>query len=424
MTTIPQMAALELDEGNIVDYLRARTDILDPVGSVDVRQVTGTPESPEEEGFVNFVHRVRQNGKSYIVKQSRPYLRHAGISAALPADRNYLEFLSFTLRGGIDDQTVPQMHFVDPDNNVFVMEDLLSLGMRPLRYQLNDGIEFPRFSSQIGAFLARNHFFTSELFLDKDVFRKMQAEFANPSMRAVMEDLVLAQPVLEDDSPIAYLGTRAWQDPALRRELVKTRDTLIRKGECLIHGDLHTSNIFIDATHTRIIDMEYSFVGPFSYDLGYLLANFVSQYAAFEFKSAVPRRRRELFQRYLLHTIKGVLDRYFECFTSHFELRAKPIYRETRGYLTDYLFPDILREALGFLSAANLHRISSLVEFPDFDSIADPKDRVLAQGLSAAIDEYLLRHRDSLATSDQVVLGIAEVREAYVATIAPGRVDT
>ncbi|MFZ0531141.1 MAG: phosphotransferase [Propionicimonas sp.] len=418
MTSAAAPVVLELDESTVTAYLRAHTDLLDPTTPVDVRAVAGGPDSPEEEGFVNFVFRVRQGDRSWIVKQSRHYLRTFELGHRLEPERNFQEYLAFVLRAGIDESTVPRMHFVDEVNNVFVMEDLYRSDLRPLRYQLNEGVEFPNFAGQVAAFLASNHFFTSELFLEKETFRHLQQDFANLSMRAVMEDVVLTRLAVEPDgSALDHLGRSAWQDPRLRLELVKARDVLVRKGECLIHGDLHTSNLLVDADNLRVIDMEYAFVGPFSYDLGYLLANFVSQYAAFEVNTRFDQARRRGFQRYLLGTIRDVLEGYFERFSRHFAENAKPIYRETAGYLEDYLFPGVLQETIGFMAAANLHRIANLAPFPDFDSIADDTERLLAQGLSVAIDEHLLRNHAGLTTPELLVQGITAARDAYRRTV-------
>ena len=411
--------ALELDAATVAGYLLSHTNLLHDRTPVEVRAITGGPDSPEEEGFVNFLFRVRQDGRSWIVKQSRPYLRSIDLGLRLEPQRNYLEYLAFRLRAGIDDRTVPRVDFVDEANNVLVMEDLYGADLRPLRYQLIAGVQFPLLAEQVSSFLAGNHFFTSELFLDKEIFRTLQRDFANLSMRAVMEDVVLSRIVSEPVVPgLGEVGSRAWQDPGLRLALLRARDVLIHRSDCLIHGDLHTSNMFVDQGNLRVIDMEYAFVGPYSYDLGYLLANFVSQYAAFEFNSGFGADERRGFQRYLLDCIRGILDGYFSRFAEHFASHAKPLYRETAGYLESYLFPTVLDEAIGFMAAANLHRVANLVPFPDFDEIADPTERLLAQGLSAAIDEHLLRHREELLSPELVVRAISAARTTYRRRVA------
>ena len=409
-----QSEAIQLNTENIAEYLCRHTNLLNHHDRVDIKELYGGNSTLDEEGYVNFIYRVSQNGKSYIVKQARPYLRSQGIAEVLPAERNYLEYLTLILRSSINKQFIPDVYHVDTINNVFVMEDLYSIDMQLMRFQLSKGKRFPKFAEQISSFMACNHFYTSELFLEKEVFRDLQLKFANVNMRAIMEDVVLLRhPLDKEDSFLGHTASCIWDDADLRLELVKIRDLFIRKSECLIHGDLHTSNIFINEQQLRIIDMEYSFVAPFSYDLGYLLANFVSQYAAFTFNSHFTNEKRHVFQQYLLDTIRNVINGYFACFKNCFDKGAKKIYLETKGYLDSYLFPTILYEALGFMAAANMMRIINLSPFPDFDVLVDKKERLMAQGLSLSIDEYLLRNRSSITSPELLIAGILHTQKKY-----------
>jgi 5-methylthioribose kinase len=298
---------------------------------------------------------------------------------------------------------------VDTENDGFIMEDLAAKKLRVMRFQLNEGKEFPDFPQKFARFLSRNHFYTSELFLDKDVFRALQKDFFNVPMRNIMEDIVLQRFTTTDDSPLAYIGNLVWDSPELRLEALKARDVLIKKTECLVHGDLHTSNIFISESDMSVIDMEYSFVGPYSYDLGYFLANFVSQYAAFTFNSGFPKEKRQKFAEYLLNSIAEVLENYFKLFRENFNKDAKPIYKNAAGYL-DYLFKDILKETVGFMAAANLFRIINLAGFPDFDSIRNPAEKLMAQTLSIAIDKYLFLNREKITSPRNLTENIRKIR--------------
>jgi 5-methylthioribose kinase len=406
---------MEINIQNITEYLRKQTDIFtgDPI---TVEELSSA--DPENEGYVNYIFRVSQNGKSYILKQARPYLKCDLSIDNLPVERNYLEYLSFILRDGIVNNYMPKMFFVDTVNNIFMMEDL-SEKSRIMRFQLNEGKEFVNFPYQIGTFLARNHFYTSELYLDKTVFRDMQYKFFNPHMRAIMEDVVLLKMNVEEEtqSALGYASEQLWKNPKIRLAVLQVRDNFIKKGECLVHGDLHTSNLFVNNKDLYVIDMEYSFMAPFSYDLGYLLANFVSQYTAFIFNPHFTKEKRESFQKYLLNTIEQVFASYFSYFRDFFEKDGKALYRETPGYL-DSLFVDILQEALGVMAVANLSRLINLAPFPDFDSMKDPKSKILAQGLSLAIDEHLLLNRNNISTPQMAIAGIKKVHQDYLDSFA------
>ena len=52
-------------------------------------------------------------------------------------------------------------------------------------------------------------------------------------------------------------------DPNLEFQRYKLRHLFMSKSETLIHGDFHTSNIFADDTHLKVIDMEYTLAHRF-----------------------------------------------------------------------------------------------------------------------------------------------------------------
>jgi 5-methylthioribose kinase len=400
----------ELDKDNVAQYVLDKTNIFNKTDPIEVSEVSNENDNSEADGYINFVFRLSQNGKSYILKQARPYTRVRILDALpLPVERNFLEYVSFVLRDGLAKGAAPKVFFADAQNGVFIMEDLTAKNLRVMRFQLNEGREFPGFARKFATFLARSHFYTSELFLDKDVFRALQKDFFNVPMRNIMEDVVLRRFVKEDDdSALGVIGGLVWNSPRLRLETLKARDVLIKKTECLVHGDLHTSNIFISEEEMSVIDMEYSFVGPYSYDLGYFLANFISQYAAFSFNSGFSKEKRERFREYLLNSIAEILENYFDLFRENFNKDAKPIYKNAPGYL-DYLFQDILKETMGFMAAANLFRLINLAEFPDFDSIKNPAEKLMAQTLSIAIDKYLFLNRENIKSPRELIENVKNI---------------
>ena len=98
------------------------------------------------------------------------------------------------------------------------------------------------------------------------------------------------------------------------------------KGECLIHCDLHTSNIFASQTEAKVIDMEYAFFGPFAYDMGYFTANFIAQYAAAAFRPFETEEARKEFKAYCLFMIRETYVKYCEYFTQYCKEDSKVEY--------------------------------------------------------------------------------------------------
>ena len=90
------------------------------------------------------------------------------------------------LRAKIVPQYVPALYLGDPENNVFIMEDVSNLKL--IRFQMNKNSSFTRELAKQGAqYLAATHFYTSEFYLPTEEYRKLLAHFMNAELRVVME---------------------------------------------------------------------------------------------------------------------------------------------------------------------------------------------------------------------------------------------
>ena len=90
------------------------------------------------------------------------------------------------LRAKIVPQYVPALYLGDPENNVFIMEDVSNLKL--IRFQMNKNHLFPELAKQGAQYLAATHFYTSEFYLPTEEYRKLLAHFMNAELRVVMED--------------------------------------------------------------------------------------------------------------------------------------------------------------------------------------------------------------------------------------------
>ena len=102
-----------------------------------------------------------------------------------------------------------------------------------------------------------------------------------------------------------------WSRREVRLELLKLRDIYMKKQECLVHGDLHTSNTMIEGSEMKIIDMEYTHMGPFSSDTGYLLGNLVYTYDTWFYHEEWNSEERALYREEILGYITDTLNEYF-----------------------------------------------------------------------------------------------------------------
>ena len=271
-----------LTKENILSYIKEHVPSLQLKEPVKVSMIGegDLGEDVEGDGYCNYVFRVSDaDGYSYIVKQSTEHLKRRG--RALTPTRNRFEYEIMELRAKIVPQYVPALYLGDPENNVFIMEDVSNLKL--IRFQMNKNHLFPELAKQGAQYLAATHFYTSEFYLPTEEYRKLLAHFMNAELRVVMEDGIFLH-IFGSDHYDAACGPEFEEycklirfDPNLEFQRYKLRHLFMSKSETLIHGDFHTSNIFADDTHLKVIDMEYTFGAPFSYDLGFIIANIISQ---------------------------------------------------------------------------------------------------------------------------------------------------
>ncbi|QIB69175.1 phosphotransferase [Aminipila butyrica] len=415
-----------LTEYNIVDYLKDHTNLLEGAQQITSRYFdSGTSESGSGDGYINFVfcvdYALGGEQKSLVIKQARPYSKLIPIE--VPTCRNKTEYEATRLKRAVVAEYLPELYLMDQENNVFVMESLTQ--WKILRYQFNKMEKQPGLSRKIAEYLAVSNFFTSEIYLDTSIFRQLECTFVNGDMRRVIEAGIFIPEFTplgekgenaELNSDLYALSRNIWENHDLIAQCYLMRDIYMRKSECLIHGDFHTSNIFIRGEEMKVIDMEYAFVGPYSYDLGYLLNNYISQYAACAFKSPENLNQAASFQQYLLESVREIYIAYVEIFDSLWDQFGKETYSHSREY-RGAIYRNILQEMLGFAAAANISRITMLTEFPDFDVIRDRGKHLHAKRLSLIISQQLLLNRTSYEHIDEVVQDITRITSIYKSNI-------
>ncbi|MBQ9156607.1 MAG: phosphotransferase [Eubacterium sp.] len=409
-----------LTKENVAEYVHSRLDFFNIQGKIQVSAVGEGSTEEDGDGFINFVFRVSDGEHHLIVKQSTVQARSGG-SFQLDINRYKLEYDSLLLRRAIVPDLVPAVYDLDTENRVFITEDVSYLKIS--RFQLLKGVQFPLLGEHIGRYMAANNFYTSEYYLESKVFRDLSVHFMNATMREIMDvGMFLNSTTPEDtvgrplDPDFITFSRRVCADPAIIVSRQRLRHLFMTKGECLIHGDLHTSNIFASDTEAKVIDMEYTFCGPFSYDMGYFLQNFLTQYAAATFRPFDSENDREAYKAYCLFIIKDTYESFCKYFCHYFRRYAKPEYRDVPGLLDDFCLTS-LREFIGFSASAMLGRIVGVIPFPDYDDIADPVQRHNAMCYSIVLNHQMLLHWDSYRSIDEFLDDIRSVEKIYVSNI-------
>lgn len=397
---------ITLTKENVISYIRRSVPSLHLMEPVTVHQI-GDGElgsDVEGDGYCNYVFSVSDAKQSVIVKQSTGNLKKRG--RPLTPKRNRYEYEIMKLRSKIVPQYVPKLYYGDFENNIFIMEDVSNLKL--VRFEFNKDHQLPKLASQGAEYLAATHFYTSEFYLPAKKFRALISHFMNAELRTIMEDGIFLGIFGADDFDSAcgeefvdYCQS-VFREPTLKFQRYKLRHLFMSKSETLIHGDFHTSNIFADDDNLKVIDMEYTFGAPFSYDLGFILANILSQFCSAAFRPYDMEQERDECLSYLLALFKMLYINYINFFYEYWDRDAKIEYQVTKGY-KETIGLDILRECLGFAACVNFSRVCGAMATADFDCIEDNDLRTRAKFLAVDIDVALFTKWSSYKNIDEVI---------------------
>jgi 5-methylthioribose kinase len=368
------------------------------------------------DGYVNYIYRIWDDeGNSVILKQAKPYLKVFGEGALpLPVNRSASETDIIKIRSAIVPQFIPKLLHTDKENNLYVCEDCGHLGI--MRFGLSRGRWYPFFPKLMGEFIAKCNFYTSEIFFDQCVHKKLGIRFTAPEMSLIMETILFQRKTIfekvtenleEPDSLHKAASDLFWSKREVKVELMKLRDIYMKKQECLVHGDLHTSNTMIEGPEMKIIDMEYTHMGPFSSDSGYLLGNLVYTYDTWFYHEEWNPDERARYREEVLGYIRDTLNEYFRVFTECWMRDAKDDFKEYPEYL-EALFLTHLKEVCGFMGSQICSRIGGYAETPDFEVLTDPLARNKARAMAMATAYNLIMRRNDVSSPGDITNIIKE----------------
>ena len=404
---------LVISKENIIEYLKKHMPEFDTSVPVRISQIGEGTQEEDGDGYVNYIFRIQSEKEAYVLKQGLPLGRTGQNPMALY--RNKLEYDSMRIRYAIVPEYIPFLKFMDEENCIFVMEDVSYLKIA--RFQFNKNVMFSNFGRHCGECFAKTEFYTSEYFLSREEYRKLQAKFENTPMRRIMEDGLFCDLFDTGIDPslgknFADFAAQICNDNRYVTELFKLRRSFMSHADALIHGDLHTSNIFASEEEMKVIDMEFSFIGPFGYDLGYLTGNLLSQYCAACFKPFASESDRREFKAYLLATVKSLFRTYFQTFTQCWNQDVKKRYQGQDG-LRRSILDEVMLEASGYASAVNWFRCAGNIEYPDFDVIENKEDKRHAKTLSLLMDWQIMFQRYQYRTVDDLIDTVLFVEKSY-----------
>jgi 5-methylthioribose kinase len=356
------------------------------------------------DGNLNLVFHIvdKVSGKSIIFKQALPYARVVGESWPLTLDRARIESEALIIQDEICPGIVPKVYHYDKELALTVMEDLSDHVI--MRKGLIEGNRYPAFAGHIGIFLAKTLFYTSDYAMGFKEKKGRVAQFINPELCKITEDLVFTDPYYDAETNnfnplIRETVEGIWGNRGLRREIGKLKYSFMTDAQALLHGDLHTGSIMVTEESTKVIDPEFAYYGPMGFDIGAVIANLLLNYAAQEGLKGDGEERRS-YRSSLLETVNEVWFR---------ENVKDPVFSAS-GYVDDVL-TGLIKDTAGFAGCKMMRRVIGLAGVADLNSIQDEQVRAKAEVLSLAIGQSLVMQRQAVGRIEDILEIVKKIEE-------------
>jgi 5-methylthioribose kinase len=418
-----------LDASGVADYLAGLGEVRRRLGGAppawQVREVG--------DGNLNLVFIVEGPEGSVCLKQALPYVRAAGPAWPMSPDRAHFENAYFRSVAPHVGRSVPLIHHYDPALHCTVMERLSPHII--LRQGLIAGRRYPRVAQDMGEYVARACFFTSDLAAPFEHKLRATALFApNEPLLRITVDLIFAEPYFEAarnrhtapqlDAAAAELR----RDAALKLAAARFGEKFLTHTQALVHGDLHSGSIMVTESDSRVIDPEFAFVGPIGFDLGAFVGNLLLSWYS-QPGHAGERDDRAAHESWILDQVKIFWEAFRERFLTLWadagrgDLYPRAMFAtpedETalaaarRAYM-DHLFADML----GFAACKMIRRILGFAHVLDFEAIEDPERRARCERAALRMATELLKHPERFGSIDAVLEAVPGMRREPLAGLS------
>lgn len=226
-------------------------------------------EKPGDSNMNLVLRVIPRNAASFIVKQARPWVeKYPDLKA--PVERIHVEhrYYKYIHKYRVLAAASPIILGFDKENSVLLMEDL------------GDAVDYT------GVYKKNNHFSCQELEAAISYLNQLksipipQRYPSNLTLRKLNHQHIFQLPFSENqfnlDSiqpGLQNLSESCKQDVDLIRQIKQLGTTYLTKGKFLLHGDFYPGSMLSTDEGLKVIDPEFSFIGPEEWDLAIFIAH-------------------------------------------------------------------------------------------------------------------------------------------------------
>ena len=253
------------------------------------------------EGNMNVVLRIKTDTRSFILKQSRPFVqKYQEIEA--PLDRIAVEHQFYqAIQKEVLSKNLPAILGYDATEHLLILEDLGDCQDLTSLYSSRK--------------IAKNTLEQLTSILSSIHKSKVPKSFPdNMAMRQLNHQHIFVLPFLETNGfelndiqeGLQELSMPFKQDTALKAVINDVGNTYLSSGNTLIHGDYYPGSWMTEAKNIYVIDPEFGFVGFAEFDLGVMAAHIIMATADESYLNSIFSYYTETADKKLMIQVAGI----------------------------------------------------------------------------------------------------------------------
>lgn len=243
-------------------------DLLSGLGWIDKEEIKDI--SSPGAGNMNVVLRVTTDQRTFILKQSRPYVqKYPDIPA--PVERINTEYQFYkAIKDPTLDRHVPEIYHYHEEENLMMMEDLGDCEDMSFIYSQRT--------------IASNQLEQLVQIIRQVHEKEPPANFPmNMALRQLNHQHIFVLPFLEDNGfqlddvqqGLQALSLNYKKDNLLKSTINKLSQLYLSSGDTLIHGDYYPGSWMTRGSEVFMLDPEFCFVGFKEFDLGVMAGHLI-----------------------------------------------------------------------------------------------------------------------------------------------------
>ncbi len=395
-----------LNKASIPEYLDKLPKVVEILGhgqDLEIEEVG--------DGNLNFVFKIRQAAnpeKSVVLKQAVPYLRMAGESWPLSRDRMTYEIRALNAYNELVPDFVPTIFHSDEEMSLVVMQNLDSHAV--VRHNMVKGMVYPKIGEDIGTFLAETLFRTSAFGMSSIDRRRLMSQFVlNDELCKLTEEFIFTFPYMKHESNYSNPETEEFADEVIRSDvdyklgILKFKELFLTKTDALLHADLHTGSLMANTEETYVIDMEFAYFGPFGFDVGKIIANFLMCYTSHYYHS-----NDDGYQEWLLDEAIVIWKRFEARFMELWNLQDDSAMllkgfleaKDLDVYKSNFM-RNLLHDSIGFCACSLARRTLGIAGVPDIRDIDNLKIRSELEIMNLKLSRLLMQLHEKIDTIEE-----------------------